>query len=134
MTDDIQIIRGFNQNTPSTVAYTPGMALRGTAKAVQKFSVLFLREYDAIRNRGTNFIPLLKTGQIRTSNQVQLQFTIAATKIFGQLGDQTALPEAEQIGGVSLIANSIFSDNLTLTVSLQTGDGTVNFVLPVSTQ
>jgi hypothetical protein len=132
MSNDLQVLRGYNRPTPATIAYaSPGMILQGTAKAAQKFAHLFLREYDAVRDRGTMFPILLKTGQLQTDNAIVTNFTAAVLRITRQLGDQSSLPANEQIARADLISHTIFSDNLSLTVRLTTGDGTTQFILPI---
>jgi hypothetical protein len=107
------------------------MALQGTAKAAQKFAHLFLREYDPIRNRGTQFPILMKTGRILTDSAVVTNFTAAVLRIIRELGDQTDLPGSEQIARADLTSHALSSDSITLNVRLTTGDGTVDFILPV---
>ncbi len=132
MTFDLQILRGSNQPTPSVVAYaSPPLAMEGTAKIAQKFAHLFLREYDPVRNRGTQFPGLMKTGQILTDSAVITNFTAAVLRIIRELGDQSELPGSEQIARADLTSHALSSDLVTLNVRLTTGDGTVDFVLPV---
>lgn len=133
MTTDLLILRGNNQPTPTVVGYAnPPGALQGTAKAAQKFAHLFLREYDAVRNRGTMFPVLMKTGKILTDASVITNFTAAVLRIIRQLDDQSGLPASEQIARADLIAHALSSDTVSLTVRLTTGDGTVDFILPVT--
>ncbi len=130
MTTTLQILR--NTDVPATIAYaTPARGLQGTAKVAQKFASLFLRAYDATRDRGTDFVPSIQNGTIRTDASIVTNFTLAVLKILNQLGDQSALPASEQLVRADLIAHSVFSDNLTLTVQLTTLDGVTSFVLPL---
>ncbi len=133
MTSDLQIIRGFNQPSHSTIAYaTPGRALQGTAKVAQKFGLLFLREYDSIADRGTLFVTNMRNGRMRTDAAVVTNFTAAVLKIMRQLGDQSALPATEQLVRADLLAHSVFSDQVELTVQITTKDGLTEFILPIS--
>ncbi len=132
MTTTLQILRGNNQSIPSTIAYaTPARGLQGTAKVAQKFASLFLRDYDAVRDRGTGFIPGIRNGSIRTDASVVVNFTSAVLQILRQLGDQSGLPASEQLVRADLVAHSVFSDNLSITVQLTTLDGVTSFVLPL---
>lgn len=133
MTIDLQILRGNNQPTPARLAYadTP-FGLEGSAKAAQKFAILFLEEFDATRNRGSNFPIAMKTGKLNTDAAVQLEFTSSTFRLIRQLGDQSALPASEQIVSADLIAHALFSDSLSLTVRLTTLDGQTDFKLPIA--
>lgn len=132
MTTTLQILRGNNTSVPATVAYaSPARGLQGTAKVAQMFGTLFLREYDAVRDRGTDFITSMRNGSIRTDASIVTNFTAAVLKILRQLGDQSALPASEQFVRADLIAHSLFGDNLSLTVQLTTLDGVTTFVLPL---
>ncbi len=133
MTTTLQILRGNNTSIPADIAYaSPARGLQGTAKVAQKFASLFLRDYDAVRNRGTGFIPGIRSGAIRTDSSVVTNFTAAVLQILRQLGDQSALPASEQLVRADLIAHSVFGDNLSLTVQLTTLDGVTSFVLPLA--
>jgi hypothetical protein len=132
VTLDIQIIRGNNQPTPSRLAYAdPARALDGTAKAAQKFTNLFLREFDATRDRGTNFPIAMKTGKLNTDAAIQLEFTSSTFRLIRQLGDQSTLPKSEQIVSADLVTHALFEDSLSLTVRLTTQDGETDFIIPI---
>jgi hypothetical protein len=134
MTIDLQVLHGANTGLPSGVYYAlPNSGgLEGTLKLGQKFADLFLRQYDALRNRGTNFVTIMGNGRMQTDAAVITNFTAAVNMIMAQLGDQSALPTSEQIGTVTLLAHTLFSDTLTLTVQITTPDGSTNFVIPLT--
>lgn len=132
MTTDLEVLKG--PGAPVAISYaSPARSLTGTAKAAQKFAFLFLREYDANRNRGTQFPILMANGGIRTDADVVVQFTAAVLRILRELGDQSELPPSEQISKATLVSHALFSDFLTITVRLTTGDGTTIFNLPLET-
>ena len=132
MSYDLLIIRGPNQPVPADVAYaSPGLATSGSTAAAQRFAALFLSELDSITGRGTDFIPALKHGQIQNDSAVILYFALAVVQVVQSLGDQSALPASEQIVRADLVAHSLFSDKLSLTVKLTTLGGVVEFPIPI---
>ena len=129
MTTDLAVFEGQKPNT--TIRYATPDRLQGTGKLVVRFASMFLSDYDATRDRGTNFCQLMLDGAIRTNAQIQQYFALAAAEIKRQLGDQSALPEAEQIQRISLTDFGIVNNTLMLKVTLGTGNGTVDLQLPV---
>jgi hypothetical protein len=133
MTTGLNILHGGTQGQTAIIEYAVNaQGLQGSAKIANKYACLFLRQYDALRNRGTNFITNSNKGLIRTDSSVITNFTAATLMILQQLGDQSALPASEQLAGAQLIGHTLFSDSLSMTIQLLTGDGTVTFVLPLT--
>ncbi len=132
MSYDLLVVRGPNRPIPADVAYaSPGLATSGSTAAAQRFIALFLSDRDTVTNRGTDFIPALKRGAIRNDSAVILNFALAVVQVIQELGDQSALPSSEQIVRADLVAHSLFSDKLSLTVKLSTLDGVVEFPIPI---
>jgi hypothetical protein len=133
MTYDLQILRGANQSAPTVVAYaTPeSAAITGPAAAAQRFAILFLSEFSSQPVRGCTFQTLLKNGRIANDAAVILNFALAVVQIMQQMGDQSALPLNEQIVRADLIAHTLFSANLSLTVQLTLAGGTITIPIPI---
>ena len=129
MSRDLAIFR--NTGDATTVAYTPGATLQGSAKLVTRFASLCLSDYDASRDRGTAFSSLLRAGSLGTSAQVTTQFALARAEVTRQLGDQSAYPESEQLETVTLTSFTRAPPTLLLEVQLGTPEGIVDIQLPV---
>jgi len=132
MSRDLAVFQG--QKPTTTVRYAAAATLEGTAKLVTRFASLFLSDYDAVRDRGTDFNAEMLAGSIRTNAQVLQAFALAAAEVTRQLGDQSEYPPAEQLIRADLTSFLRISDSLSLTVTLQTLDGSVDLQLPVGPQ
>ena len=131
MTTDLAVVRGEKPDT--TVAYaSPPLAQEGSAKLITRFASIFFSDYDAIRDRGTNFMLRYRTGRILTTARLRREFSIAASEVIRQLGDQSQFPDDETIVRIKLEDASIAANYESfLRVKLFTRNGSVTIQLPV---
>lgn len=128
MSYDLQILRG---TAPVAVAYaSEPHVLQGSAKLATRFASLFLSDFDPVRNRGTDFLAAMRRG-LRSDADVLIAFTQASFKVLTQLGDQDDLPASEHLIRADLTSHTLFTDHLTINVTLRTRDGVTAFVLPL---
>jgi len=132
MSRDLAVFQG--QKPATAIRYASASSLDGSAKLVTRFASLFLSDYDATRDRGTDFNAAMLAGQIRTNAQILQRFSLAAAEVTRQLGDQSALPPTEQLLRADLTDFSRVDDSIFLSVTLRTSDGSVDIQLPVGPQ
>lgn len=131
MTTDLAILRDVKPRT--TVAYaSPPLALEGSGKLVTRFASIFFSDYDAIRDRGTDFMRKYRTDRILTTARLRREFSIAASEVIRQLGDQSQYPDEETITRIKLEDAQIAANYESfLRVKLFTRNGAVTIQVPV---
>jgi hypothetical protein len=132
MSRDLAVFQG--QKPRTTVRYASAATLEGSAKLVTRFTSLFLSDYDAVRDRGTDFNAAMLAGEIRTNAQILQRFSLAAAEVVRQLGNQSGLPSSERLQRADLADFARLEASIRLSVTLRTPDGTVDLQLPVGPQ
>jgi len=106
-----------------------GALITGIEKLVQRFLLEFLTEKGSLTylpRRGTEFMTKVRAGMVRTSADLAAAFTEAAldTRVNLQGEEDFALdPPDERFIDATLISSTLFGDEATLTVSIESAAG-----------
>jgi hypothetical protein len=131
MTTDLAIFR--EQGAATQVAWaSPGRVLENSPKLITRFASIFFSDFNATRDRGTDFPRLYRTGRLLTTAKLRQQFALAASEVIRQLGDQSGYPDHEQIVRAVLESATVNPDYTTkLVVRLVTQNGDVVITFPL---
>lgn len=123
---------GRSDGLSSQVIVSPsnqGQLIAGIRKLFQRFVVELLTEQGSLTykaDRGTLFIPKIRIGSIRTTQELYAAFVDAEMdiRVNLQLEELQTDPPDERYKSASLEAASLFGDTVTMTIKITSQAGT----------
>ena len=136
---DVNIAQGVRTQGEAPVALAFGGALGGqqvcgVQRAVNQFVNLLLTERGSVLAdplRGTDFMALLRTGQLYSEAEVTEQFKLASSEVLDYISAQTVdeLPDDERLVEAQLLWVTLSPPSLVVGVKLVTAAGNARTVI-----